>query len=475
MQLWKTIPFATALLVLQAQAPNAGPMGNAAQIDPLATAAPLYRVTVVQGSAKAINYQNLKSTTKIELKGTVLAPNALGLVKIKSKDGKIEIISKFKDVPPATTFGGEYLTYVLWGVSTEGRATNLGEVVLKNGKCKLEVVEALQTFGLIVTAEPYFAVSQPSDVVIMENGLGKGSEQVELIDAKFDLLKRGQYTLNVSNAPAWNMDKKTPFDVYQARNAVLIARAAGAATYAAEPFGKAEEYLRESEGVKESKKKRIIQAREAVQRAEDARLISVQRQAADQLGRDKMLAQAKLDATRESLNTANTLAAAAASAAVEAHQETRDARAENEGLRAELLKQFNAVLATRATARGLIVNMSGVLFQTGKAVLQPAGREKLSKIAGILSAHKGLKLEAEGFTDSTGTEAFNQTLSEARAKNAMEYLIAQGVPTTSISSQGFGKGNPIASNATRAGRQENRRVELVVSGAGITDSATATR
>jgi outer membrane protein OmpA-like peptidoglycan-associated protein len=467
MKLWKTIPFATALLVLQAQ--GAPP-----------TNVPLYRVTVVQGSAKAINYRNLKRSTEIELKGTVLAQIAEGEARIKSDDGKIEIKAKFKHLPAASSFGDGYLTYVLWGISTEGRATNLGEILVKDGKGKVDVVETLQTFGLIVTAEPYFAVSQPSDVVVMENAIGKEAiGQVELIDAKFELLKRGQYTLNMPSAPAAAMDEHTPFDVYQARNAVLIARASGAASYAPEPFAKAEGYLQAAENTNEGKKARTIQAREAIQRAEDARLISVQRQAADQVALEARLAQNRLDDARRATELAQANAdAAKRQAQVAEHNEansalaTQQAEGENEGLRARLLEQFNQVLQTRATAKGLIVNMSGVLFENGKATLQPAAREKLAKIAGILASHKGLRLEADGFTDSNGSDAFNQKLSEARAKGAMDYLVSQGVAADMITSKGFGEGNPIADNATAAGRQENRRVELVVSGAGLTAVAS---
>lgn len=486
MNLWKSIPFTAALLAAQAGTPNTAPIPHPSlNLDPSPQAqtasVPLYRVTVVQGSAKAINYRNLKSSTKIDLMGTVLVRNASGVAAVKSKNGAIEIDAKVKNLPPASTFGGEFLTYVLWGISTEGRATNLGEVLLKNGKGKVKVTEKLQTFGLVVTAEPYFAVSQPSDVVVLENAVSKDAMgQVELIDAKYELLKRGQYTLNLTASEPLVMDEKTPFAVYQARNAVRIARAAGAAAYAPEAFGKAQEYLNQSEASEGGKKARIINAREAVQRAEDARLISVQKQEAEQVALERKMAQDKLD-------DANKQAAAAAAAEEAALNQKRQAEAENvglrsqneglqsrnEGLRAKLMEQLNAVLQTRATARGLIVNMSGVLFQNGKATLLPAAREKLSKIAGILSTHKGLKIEADGFTDSNGSDDLNQRLSEARAKNVKDYLVSQGVQGDSVTSKGFGKASPIASNDTNAGRQENRRVELVVSGEGLTTPAAA--
>ena len=471
MDFWKTLPFAAAMLALQGQAPptrldlpNAAPGASAdaaAQTPPVQAPTALYRVTVVQGAATAINYRNLTSSTKVELQGTVLLPNAKGVAKIKNHDGKIQIIASVKDMPPASTFGGEYLTYVLWGISPEGRATNLGELLLKNKKAKLEVSESLMAFGLVVTAEPYFAVSQPSDAVVMENKVNKKtSPQVELVEAKYELLKRGQYTLNLANLEPMTMDEKTPFDVYQARNAVRIARASGAAFYAAEPFGQASTFLRQAETQEGGKKGMNTTAREAIQKAEDARLIAVQRQAGEQAAWSRKLVEDKLEEVRKE-------AALAATAEAEAQKRAAVIQEENQALRGQLMAQLNSVLQTRATARGLIVNMSGVLFKTGKATLLPAAREKLAKIAGILAAHKGLKVEADGYTDSTGSETFNRQLSEKRAMITKDFLVQQGVPADAIIFKGFGEDSPIASNDSEAGRQENRRVELVVTGEGV--------
>jgi outer membrane protein OmpA-like peptidoglycan-associated protein len=495
MHVWKTLPLATALLIARAGPATATPLPDpnpmpAAQ----SSGVPLYRVTVVQGSAKAINYQNLKRSTEIDLLGTVLVPNASGEARVKSSDGVIQISAKVKNLPAASTFGGEFLTYVLWGISPEGRASNLGEVLLTHGKGSVTVTEKLQTFGLVVTAEPYFAVTQPSDVVVLENAVRQGSkEQFEFIDAKYELLKRGQYTLNLNPQEPLVMDAKTPFGLYQARNAVRIARATGASAYAPEAFGKAQQYLDRAEG-EGGAKARAIAAREAVQRAEDARLIAVQRQTAEQATLERKLSQDKVDvAHREAA-----MATAGQDAALRQSRQTatenqglratneglqvrndglevrnEDLQARNEGLRNRLMTELNAVLQTRATARGLIVNMSGVLFENGRADLLPIAREKLAKIAGILSAHKGLKIEAEGFTDSNGSDASNQLLSEKRAQNTRDYLVQQGLSAEGITSKGFGESHPIATNETPAGRQENRRVELVVSGEGLSAAKAA--
>jgi outer membrane protein OmpA-like peptidoglycan-associated protein len=498
MNFWKSLPLTTALLAAQAAAPSARPIPDPNQNVATMTqsgSVPMYRVVVVHGSAQAINYRNLKHTTAIDLVGTVLATGATGEARVKSEVGGIQITAKFKNLPPASTFGGEYLTYVLWGISPEGSASNLGEVILKHGKGKVTVTEKLQTFGLVVTAEPYFAATQPSDVVVMVNAIRKGStEQFEFIDAKYELLKRGQYTLNMDAVAPTPMDERTPFEVYQARNAVRIARASGAPTYAPEAFGKAEQYLAQAETSEGGKKARIMSAREAIQRAEDARRISIKKQDVLWLTMERKSAQDKLAEAQRETDVASaagdaarmkTQQAEADKALLQSRNEGLESkneglmannsrlRANNEGLRTKLMDQLNAVLQTRATARGLIVSMSDVLFQNGKATLQPAAREKLAKIAGILSVHKGLRIEAEGFTDSNGGEDYNQRLSEQRASNTKDFLVTQGVSIDSITFKGFGEANPIATNETAQGRQENRRVELVVSGEGLTSSKTA--
>jgi outer membrane protein OmpA-like peptidoglycan-associated protein len=239
-----------------------------------------------------------------------------------------------------------------------------------------------------------------------------------------------------------------------------------------------------------------MEARASVQSAEDARGTSVRQQRIEQTARQAELDQSQVDSAKAAQDAAlqqsvqadadknaalRQSAQADADKNVALQQAARSdadktaaldqadrANAHTEALQAQLLAQFSAVLETRATARGLIVNMTGVLFQNGKATVLPTGREKLAKIAGILSSHKGLMIEADGFTDSTGTADFNLRLSEHRAESARNYLVSQGVPSDAVSFKGFGLENPIASNATTSGRQENRRVELVVSGEGIT-------
>ena len=515
-----------------------------------AGAPPIYRVTVTARTAKAISYQHRSGATKVDFRGTELLPGSRGEAKVESKQGRIEIEVEFDGLQPATRNGAEYLTYVLWAVTPEGRTANLGEVLLNGTKSKLDVSTDLQVFGLVVTAEPYFSVTQPSDYIVMENVVRTDTAgKIEEIDAKYELLQRGQYQ-HLANPLALKPDKKLPLELYEARNAVQIARAMGADRFATETFQKAEKSLAEAEAYQKrnaGRKPVVMTSREAVQTAEDSRAIAVKRQEGDALAAERqgsvdrearaengraaaqsetdrvsrdaeaarISAQAQADRVKQE-NDARMAAGAADADRLRLENETRAANAKSEAdrlklesdsrmaaagaeadrlklendaqrastqaeldsaarqraqleterveLRILLLKQFNAVLQTRDTARGLIVNMSDVLFDTGKYSLRPLAREKLSKVAGIVAGHPGLKLDVEGHTDSVGGDEYNQQLSEHRGAAVRDYLMQQGMAVSSVTTKGFGKTQPVASNDTAQGRQENRRVEIVISG-----------
>ncbi len=507
---------------------------------------PIYRVVVVARTTQAINYRHRSGATKINFQGTTLLPEARGNAEVASKQGAIHVNAEFQGLQSASKFGPEYLTYVLWAVSPEGRPVNLGEVLFgQDGKSKLNVTSNLQAFGLIVTAEPYFAVTQPSDVVVMENEVRSDTKgQFEEVEAKYELLKRGQYELNVNpdELQPITTDSRTPLELYEARNAVRIAKWTGAKQYAADSLDKAQVSLQNAEDFQArrgNKKSEITDAREAVQTAEDARIITVkkideERQASElqvsadaeaqakvqadeadrqkkqaetdaaaaraltaqnQVTSDAAAAKAQADATqaRATSDAAAAQARAASDAALakaqaetdaakaKAQAETEQARlagqqAENDKatLRARLAQQLNSVLQTRDSARGLIVNMSDVLFDTAKFTLRPGAREKLSKVAGILLAYPGLNIEVDGHTDNVGSDEYNQNLSNQRAESVRAYLVAQGVLTNSVTAKGFGKTQPVGTNDTAAGRQINRRVELVVSGEAIGAQAGGT-
>jgi outer membrane protein OmpA-like peptidoglycan-associated protein len=470
---------------------------------------PVFKVTVVERTTPAINYRHRSGSTPIDFQGTSLMPAAKGEASVNSRQGRIEIDARMEHLTPATQFGPEYLTYVLWAVTPEGRPKNLGEVLLNGGTSKLDVTTDLQTFGLIVTAEPYFAVTQPSDVVVMENVVRKDTQGTyENIDAKYELLQRGQYVVNANRAELKPMilDKKTPLELYEARNAVRIARWTGADRYAADTLHKAEVGLYNAEEELKGKigKKTVAQnSRDAAQNAEDARLITLQKLQDEESAREKAAAdqrdaeararaeqserarlqaeanaeRAKAQAQEEAERAARDKAAATAEqqAAQEQLNQARlsaeQAEREKAELREQLRQQLNLILETRETARGLIVNMSDVLFDTGKYTLKPGAREKLAKVSGIIIAHPGLKLQVEGHTDNVGSDEYNQRLSEQRADSVRDYLVSQGLSGEAISAIGLGKTMPVTTNSTAVGRQQNRRVELVVSGEPIGTSA----
>jgi outer membrane protein OmpA-like peptidoglycan-associated protein len=479
-----------------------------------AGAAPIYRVTVTERTAKAISYQHRSGATKIDFSGTALMPSAHGEAKVESKQGYVEIEIEFRNLPEATQFGAEYLTYVLWAITPEGRTSNLGEILRNGTSGKLDVTTELQAFGLVVTAEPYFAVSRPSDIVVMENVVRPDTAgKIELIDAKYELLQKGQYE-HLANVLDLQLNRKMPLELYEARNAIQIARSSGADRYATETFQKAESNLKQADAYQArnaGSKPVTMAARQAVQIAEDARAIAVKRQddellaterqagadresraengrvaaqsEADRVNRDAEAARVKAQAESERLTREKDAQTAAASAEADrlkrendtkmaaaqtdldrAAREKSQAEAEKAELRATLLLQFNAILQTRDTARGLIVNMSDVLFDTAKFSLRPEAREKLARVAGVVSGHPGLKLVVEGHTDNVGSDSYNQQLSEQRGVAVRDYLSQQGMQQGSVTTKGFGKTQPIATNDTAAGRQQNRRVELVISG-----------
>ena len=573
---------------------------------------PLFRVTVVSRTTKAINYNHREGSTQVSFVGTSLLPKGLGEAKVDSKTGATKVDLNVDKMPPAQTLGAEFLTYVLWAITPEGRAENLGEVMLSGDHARLQGATELQSFGMIVTAEPYYAVTQPSDTVVLEAVVKDGatSGTITPIEAKFELIARGGYKTDLPTADQALVKEKDdpPLDLKEARQAMAIASSVGAATYAAETMTKARVELQNAEDFWRSTKntKRVqTLARNVTQLAEDARIISIKKQeeafeaqrqkaaqdrlteaksTADQETRRRELAevsqqqeasrarlaradaeretqrrqfaeaqsaelaiaradaekaraeavaaqqqtqqalsraeaevlqtksaaeadtrrlQAEADAAKQGVNDAETKrrqaeaeaqkaraeaeqtriaalsnkeaadaegrrlrdeADAAKRSANEAEAKRQQAEEDRRRLRGELREQFALILQTQETARGLIVNMSDVLFDSGKASLKPGAREKLAKISGIVLAHKGLKLELEGHTDNVGSDALNLKLSEQRAKAVSDFLSKQGVDSGAMSVRGLGKDSPVASNATAAGRQQNRRVEMVVSG-----------
>ena len=526
--------FVCAAVVASAQTQTAAPAATSA---PAATAA-TPAATPVSRTTRAVHYRLQGGSAKVDFQGTDLLQRASGEAKIEGKKTNFQIEAKFQNLEDATKFGLEYLTYVLWAVSPQGRPVNLGEVTLEHGNAHVKAFTDLQAFGLIVTAEPYFAVSQPGNMVVMESASvsGGGSENIE---ARYELAPRGTYSstnTHIQDA-IFGIDSKTPLELFEARNAVRIAKNASADKYAAFIFSKAGQQMMHAEEVYRQKQNRAAveaAAKEAVETAEEARLMAVKKKAEDEAAGEAAAreAKARADAAAEGQRRADAEIAraqaeearaaaeqakaeaekmkqealAAAQQAQAAKEEAEKAKAEavaqqqvlaaeadkakasaaqsenlrqqaekeKQDLRARLLQQLNSVLATRDSARGLIANMSDVLFRSGSVDLLPAARERLAKVSGIVLAYPSLHVSIEGHTDSIGSDEYNQDLSERRAQSVRDYFVRGGVPASTVDARGFGKAEPVASNETAEGRQQNRRVELVLSGDAIGNAAEVT-
>lgn len=456
----------------------------------------LYQVKVVQRDLDAVNYFHRSGSTKVGFKGTTLLPAATGEAKVQSERGGITIEAQFKGLPPANGYGPEYLTYVLWAITPDGRPSNLGEILPAGNKNNITVTTSLQSFGLIVTAEPYFSVSQPSDVVVMQNVILEDKTQgvLEKVNAHYSLLPRGIYAATDGSKSVENpitRDEKSPLELYQAYNAVRIATKAGADKYAADIMTQAQQDLKNASDIDRNKKgdrkMEITFARQAVQRSEDARLVTLRKQAAERQqnaedarrSAQQAAAQSDMQAQQAQLQAQQAAAAKAMADAERAKAEAQAAEAsaraaaaskvaDNANAKREALRsQLNSVLATQETARGLIVNMSDVLFDTGKSNLKDSTKLPLARVSGIIQSQQGLKVQVEGYTDSVGGDEYNQKLSENRAASVRDFLVSQGVQLDNVSATGYGKNKPVADNGTAAGRAQNRRVQLVVSGAAI--------
>ncbi|HVN06114.1 MAG TPA: OmpA family protein [Bryobacteraceae bacterium] len=475
--------------------------------------APLYSVTVVERTTEAINYQYRAGPTQIGFRGTVLLPEGKGEATVESRRGSTEIDASFKNLKPPSRYGPEYLTYTLWAITPDGGARNLAEVVPNGGdKAKVRVTTDLQAFGLIVTAEPYATVRRPSNVVVLENVVRPDTlGSIKPIEAKYELMPRGHYTWNVpnqfesavSNAPKVSMSQyEALLELYEAQNAVAIARAAGADTLAPNAFQKAESLLEEAQRQQANKAPSavVVQfAREASETAEDASVIAARRRQDAQVAKLKEqavqaqqaaaaaqaqvqqaraeadAARAQADAERAARERADAAAAqardqaaqvAAASSQIAAPPPPTPVQrqsAQQSAYRMQLLEQLNGVLAARDTPRGLVVTVGDAGFRGGD--LRPETSSQLARLAAILAQQPGLHLSVEGYTDSASTDA----LSWRRAQDVQHVLVAQGLPDDNVSARGMGDARPVVSNASVAGREENRRVEIVITGPAIGD------
>jgi flagellar motor protein MotB len=476
---------------------------------------PIFHVTVVESTISAINYQYRQGPTQIDFRGTVLMPEAKGEAIVESKRGRTEIMANFEHVLPSQRFGREYLTYTLWAVTPEGGVRNLAEIVPgPSDKASLHVSTDLQAFGLIVTAEPYSATRHPSNVVVLENRVRPDTEgKIEQIRAKYELMPRGQYAWQepeqlgsvAANTPKVSMDRyEAILELYEAQNAIGIAQAANAEKYAPQTLAKAQQLYdsaRRLDADKAASSVIVQDAREAAQTAEDARMIAERRrdeetvstarneaaaaqtaraQAEDDAQRARSEAEAaqiRADAEHAARERAEADAAAARERAAQAETLPRAAAVvqpqvtvvlpqrdtRKSELRMGMLEQLNGVVSVRDTSRGLVATVPDSAFRGSDLNAAVAGQ--LARLAAVVQAHPGLRIDVEGNSDSSATEA----QSSQRADAVRRVLIAQGLSAGIVTARGLGDAHLFGPNSSPAGREANRRVEIVISGDPIGD------
>ena len=473
---------------------------------------PIYRVTVVSRNLEAVNYEHRGGPTPIDFQGTVLMPQLKGTATVDSHRGSASIDARFEHLQAPTRYGREYLTYVLWAISPEGRSKNLGEVLADSSDhAHLKVTTDMQAFGLMVTAEPYFSVSVPSDVVVAENVVRPDTIGArEEVTAKYELMPRGGYTLDLQPSQLQSFSgegEKLPYDryealleVYQAQNAVQIARSLGADKYAPESMSKASTLFAQAEDMNARKMDThaiVSTAREATEMAEDARTIAVKRQEearrAQEVERLQEQSELRRQAQRaEAAAEANAAEARADEAAAQARADAAIARARaveqavltppppppapavvvrtqaptaaQRQLREQLLALLNGCFTTRDTPRGLVVTVANSMFEPGSDGLRLVASQRLANVATLLSSHPELSVRVEGYADS-------KAVSQDHAQAVRSALIARGARPDSVIAMGYGDSDPVTSNTTAAGREQNRRVEVVIYGNSIGNRA----
>jgi outer membrane protein OmpA-like peptidoglycan-associated protein len=457
-----------------------------------------------RASTLALSYRNGKSAT-VDLMGLRPLSGHVAQAEVKRQEGRTRIkLDVTQPLPHPLTLGSFYTAYVLWAIAPEGRSEKLAE--LRHGEpFDVDVTTSLPSFALVVTAEPHPGVLRPGPRIVAENAPRMDDDDA-VQAGRVEYEPASEYTLTSLGEAGFT----TPLLLLGARRAVELARAAGAPEFAEPELRQAEIKLavleqlqagkrklsRESEAVardvmrlseearyaaadrreeartaaeRRAARQRIADAEQEAERSrQEAERLRLEREQEEERARQaREEAEAYADAQRraqEQAAAAQAQAQQAEAAAEQARQAAEQALHDKAELQERLYRSLSAVLETRREARGLIVNLSDVLFDTGRATLKPGAREKLSRLAGILLAYPGdFHVEVEGHTDSVGSEEYNLRLSQSRAESVRTYLQQAGIDTTRFTRiTGFGESRPVASNVNAAGRQMNRRVELVI-------------
>lgn len=446
------------------------------------TSQPLYQVTIVSRTTKALNYGYLSAPTRIDFKGTALMSSAHGESVVEPGRGATLLKMRFEDLARPSQFGAQYLTYVVWAISPDGRAQNLGELAIDaSGKAKLNTSTPLQTFAMIVTAEPYYSVTQPSDAVVMENRVGRGTiGNVQEVNATYELLPRKSFTYEAGKQPAATAGTMVSEDqyeavnaLYQALNAIQIAQSQEADKYAPERLARARDIYNKARAYPAHLTKEIVSmAREAAQIAEDSRAIAVKRSQAEKDAEEQTKSrttepppptpppQASVRPAPAPQSIAPPVAPASAQQATPAESGAPSIEVDH---RQFYRRDPNASENRRRILTALAKSYEVVDSTRGLVVTIFDGSSNLAPISSAIRPYAhNLHLEVQGHSATP-----NAAATERDAERAKQMLIAAGVPAELISARGYGNAHPRTSNATATGRRQNERVEIVIAGDAI--------
>ncbi len=460
-------------------------------------------VTVVIGTAEAtdVTLQQVtypeRNEIEIGFSRDQRAPEATLIAEVEYREGQANMNIRFRDMKPAILFGGDVTCYVLWAVTPEGSTENLGELWVRNDTDTVEYSTGLKSFAMMVTAESHPRVSSPSELVMFlsEAAKAKMAPSVAFTFSAFAPAPMIEYP-SVARV-IW--DKGQPLDLRQAEKAYELAVAAGAEEYAPSVLRRAFTALTQARNYTAVKKDKaaVDYSDRSLALSAEALQVTAQSKEAEAVEAEIARRTAEMDALLARAGEAEASAAAAAAAFTEAQRQRQEADAavsmaqrelarieaerlelqgavtalqeqaaslarEKEDLSARLQGALSAVADTQSTARGMIVSLPDILFDTNEATLKNDAKVVIAKLAGILLIMPELNLRIEGHTDSTGSPEYNQGLSERRAASVRDFLAQQGIAWQRMMSIGYGLTRPVADNATGEGRAKNRRVEIVI-------------
>ncbi len=432
------------------------------------------------------------NSVSLDMLASPQAPKARVEAKVNfNKEGQAEIEVAFKEMKPAVLFGGDITAYVVWAVSKDGRAVNLGELPTRDAKGSVRYRTGLKSFALLITAEPYYLVQKPSEMVMFYNA-NPASKRIPSDDFSFSsFVPAADHQLDSIVNISWDSDE--PLELIQAEKAYELAQRIEADNYAPDLFFQATTALEQAKALAGAGRKRKTSADYALRSvalSNDAIGISERKIEAAELEAEIAARRAEMEALEGRALEAETMLSEAEGMLSEASDKTaalsaertlleagmialrteqaalEDAvvglRADREELASRLDQALSLVADTRSTARGTIVNLPDILFDVSQSTLKPEAKLVIAKLAGILLIMGDLNTRIEGHTDSTGGYDYNMSLSEARAASVRDFLFGEGIEAQRMTVEGYGPDHPIADNTSKEGRAKNRRVEIVI-------------